>query len=375
LDQYVIRDGALVDRGETDLGSGSAGPVAAADVTGDGTQEVFVGMRFLPDRYPESAPGRLLKRDGESWRVLAELPTGLATGAAFADIDGDGDQDLAVSSEWGAVSIFENDGAGGFTDVSTSLGVSQQLGLWRSATWADLDNDGRPDLVTTNWGWNSPWGRVGAPEGNRRGPRLYWGDFDRNGSIDPVEAEYVPTLNDWAPTMKLMDLVRGLRYVTRRVSSAQRYAQMTLEEVLGPPVEDAPNIELTQLGHTVWMNRPGGFEPVLLPDAAQWTPSSDVAATDVDGDGNVDLILSQNVFGVLPEDATRQDAGSGQILLGRGDGTFEVSSLALGLYGDGRSLVDVDLDGDGVDELVVTQNGAEAYIFRLSPDLVRRTGR
>ncbi len=375
LDQYVIREGALVDRGETDLGSGSAGPVAVADVTGDGAEEVFVGMRFLPDRYPESVPSRLLRRDGESWALMAELPAGLATGAAFADMDGDGDQDLAVSAEWGSVAVYENDGSGAFTDVSTSLGFSAAAGLWRSATWADLDNDGRPDLIATNWGWNSLWGRVGAPEGARRGPRLYWGDFDRNGSVDPVEAEYVPTLDGWAPTMKLMDLVRGLRYVTRRVSNAQSYAQMTLEEVLGPPVEDAPFVELTQLGHTVWMNRPGGFEPILLPDPTQWAPASDVAATDVDGDGILDLVLSQNFFGVLPEDATRQDAGSGQILLGLGDGTFEVSQFTLGLYGDGRAMINVDLDGDGVDELLATQNGASAYVFRLAPGLALRTGR
>lgn len=364
LDQYEVREGELIDRGEYDLGSGSPGPVAVADVNGDGVEEVFVGMRFLPDRYPESVPSPILKRTDTGWSELTRLPSALVTGAEFADADGDGDQDLAVSTEWGTVKLYENDGAGAFTDVSAAWGLEDAVGLWRSATWADLNNDGLLDLISGNWGWNSPWGRVGDPESEARGPRLYWGDFDRNGSLDPVEVEYAPGLGDWGPTSRITDLVRGLRYVTRRVPNAAEYGQMTLSEILGPVADGASFAEANQLGHMVWLNRGGRFEGQLLPDAAQHAPVSAIAVTDVDGDGVPDLVLSQNFFPVLPEDATRQDAGHGLILLGQGDGTFVDSGHGLGVYGDGRGLLATDLDGDGTDELVATQNAREAFVFR-----------
>ncbi|MFT5144648.1 MAG: hypothetical protein ACI80V_003231 [Rhodothermales bacterium] len=364
LDQYTILNGVLQDRGEIDLGNGSPGPLAVADINGDGFEDLFVGMRFLPNRYPESVPSPFFLREGDGWVRGGQLPAGLITGAAFADVDGDRDQDLAVSTEWGSVRIYENDGKGNFEDASPKWGTSGLVGLWRSARWADLNTDGLPDLITTNWGWNSPYGRVGAVDFKGPGPRLYWADFDRNGSIDPVEAEYAPGIGAWAPTMKLMDLLRGLRYVSRRVGSAMEYANSTLVQILGPAAENAPFEELNQLGHVVWINTGSSFKPHILPDQAQWAPASDVAAVDLNGDGNLDLVLSQNFFPVLPEDATRQDGGTGLMLLGDGTGAFSPGG-ALGVYGDGRAMEMADLDRDGAPELIVTQNAAPAYVYRL----------
>jgi enediyne biosynthesis protein E4 len=350
-------DGRLQEIDRLNLGSGSPGPLATADVDGDGDEDLFVGIRFLPNRYPESTPSPLFLRSGDGFERSLDLDAGMVTGAAFADADADGDMDLALSTEWGPVRLFENDGHGGFTDRSSEWGLEGENGLWRSIAWGDVNGDGLPDLLATNWGWNSPYGRVGAPDYRGRGVRMYSGDFDRNGSVDPVEAEYVPSLGDWAPRMRHMDLVRGLRYISRRLGSSAAYAKATMIEVIGPALESARIRQVSQLGQVLWLNTGGAFEPHLLPDEAQWSPSSGSALVDFDGDGNLDAVLSQNFFPVLPEDATRQDAGTGLILFGDGAGGFRPDVQRLNLLGDGRGVGVLDDGG-----LVFGQN-AEAAIY------------
>ncbi len=359
--------GMLQQSSRLNLGTGSPGPIAMADVDGDGDEDLFVGVRFQPNRYPDSVPSRIYLREGDGFGPGMELDAGMVTGAAFADADGDGDEDLALATEWGTIKLFENDGSGSFRDRSRKWGLSDQVGLWRSVSWGDADGDGRPDLLATNWGWNSPFGRVGAPDYEGRGIRIYWGDFDRNGSVDPVEAEYVPSLRDWAPIMKQMDLVRGLRYVGRRIGSAKEYATSTLAEIVGPALEGAQMSQLNQLGHTFWHNVGGSFEARLLTDEAQWSPSSGSAFLDDDGDGNLDIAMTQNFFPVLPEDATRQDAGTGIVLYGDGMGGFRTGPGSLTLLGDGRDIRAVDLNGDGELELIIGQNAAPAFHYRRNP--------
>ena len=356
-------EAGLIQIAQVELGSGSPGPLATADIDGDGDEDAIVGMRFLPGRYPESAASPVLRRDGEQFTRTQELDAGLVTGAAFADVDGDGDQDLALATEWGPARLFLNDGTGIFSDETAEWGLDGAIGLWRGVAFGDVNGDNRPDLIATNWGWNSPYGRVGAPDYAGRGIRLYAADFDRNGTIDPVEAEYAPEIGGWGPTVKLMDLVRGLRYISRRVESAMAYAGSTMEDILGPPVEEAQVTTINQLGHVVWLNTGRGFEDSLLPEHTQRAPVTQVATTDLNRDGALDLVLSQNFFPVLPEDATRQDSGEGSVLFGDGSGGF-LPGPPLLLYGDGRGILAADLDGDGRDEIVATQNGAETYVYR-----------
>jgi len=73
---------------------------------------------------------------------------------AWADVDGDGDDDLYVSGCDSYGALYRNDGEH-FTDVSDAAGLFHvQSGY--SATFPDVDGDGDPDLYVGRDGWNGP---------------------------------------------------------------------------------------------------------------------------------------------------------------------------------------------------------------------------
>ena len=123
--------------------------IAAADVDGDG----------LPDLYFVSQLGT-----GELWRNLGggrfgdltdsaglRMPDAIAVAAAFADIDNDGDPDLFVTTVRHGNRLFENEGGGRFRDITAQAGVGY-VGHSSGAVFFDYDGDGRLDLLVTNVG-------------------------------------------------------------------------------------------------------------------------------------------------------------------------------------------------------------------------------
>ncbi|WP_416907681.1 MAG: CRTAC1 family protein [Polymorphobacter sp.] len=65
---------------------------------------------------------------------------------AWADFDGDGDLDFAVSLKGGAIRLYRNDG-GSFVDVGPQMGLpGADGGEYRGLSWTDFDQDGQLDL-------------------------------------------------------------------------------------------------------------------------------------------------------------------------------------------------------------------------------------
>src|SRR5438132_11400087 len=65
----------------------------------------------------------------------------------------------------------------------------------------------------------------------------------------------------------------------------------------------------------------GRFTAVPLPNAAQIAPIKSILATDVDGDGKLDLLVAGNLYDAEPN-TPRADAGNGLWLRGDGKGHF-----------------------------------------------------
>src|SRR5947207_10695645 len=124
------------------------GGVALGDVDEDG----------LPDVYLTSNEGaNALYKNLGGWRfrdVTAAADVAMnrrqSTGAVFADVDGDGDLDLLVSTLGGGVALLVNDGRGVFTDRTAEAGLSSHAGSM-TMTLTDVDGDGHLDLYVANY--------------------------------------------------------------------------------------------------------------------------------------------------------------------------------------------------------------------------------
>ncbi len=119
---------------------------AWADVNGDGYLDLFQPVPLGPSQlWINDGTGHFT--DQATSRGVDDLGR-IAVGTTFADYDNDGDPDLYVVNN-GPNQLFQNDGAGHFTDVTLTSGVGD-AGVGPSAAWGDFNNDGHLDLFVAN---------------------------------------------------------------------------------------------------------------------------------------------------------------------------------------------------------------------------------
>jgi hypothetical protein len=357
----------------------STGPLALADLQGDGRLELFVGGRMIPGRYPEPTSSRMYRQTEQGWhpdedntRALEKV--GLVSGAVFSDLDGDGYPELIVACEWGPLRIFKND-HGKLKEATAALGMDKFTGLWSSVTTGDFDGDGRPDIVAGNWGLNSYYNLAPA------GPWfLYYGDFNTDGQVTMIEA-YTDSRSGQIVPWRDMDAVgQGMPWVRSIWTTHRDYSKVNVQQLLGDRFGKANKLQANVLTSMVFLNRGDHFEAKPLPREAQWAPVFGITVGDLDGDGYEDIFLSQNFFAVRPED-DRLDAGRGLWLKGNGQGGVDAvpgQESGIKVYGEQRGAALCDYDQDGRLDVVVAQNAAETKLYhneRAKPGLrVRLAG-
>jgi hypothetical protein len=120
---------------------------AWADYDNDGWLDLYVTGNMEPSvLYHNNGSGAFSVSALSSQVSLLDRLTG---GAVWADYDNDGWRDLYVLAH-GANVLFHNDGGRGFSDVTGPAGVGD-TGKGTSAAWGDYDEDGYLDLYVVNW--------------------------------------------------------------------------------------------------------------------------------------------------------------------------------------------------------------------------------
>jgi hypothetical protein len=134
------------------LGSGTV----FLDVDNDGRQDLLlVNGASWPGQPKAATPSRLYRNAGKGVFTDVTGRAGIAAdlygmGAAAADFDNDGFQDLLITTV-GQNRLYRNTGKGTFVDVTARAGLGGRAGFSTSAMWFDYDRDGWLDLLVCNY--------------------------------------------------------------------------------------------------------------------------------------------------------------------------------------------------------------------------------
>lgn len=290
-------------------GGAEARSLAWGDFDHDGDPDLYAGVSR---EAGESARNRLFRNDGARRFTEAAEVLGLvildpdSRQSSWVDYDGDGDLDLFSAQRSSRNRLFRNDN-GMFTDVSEAAGLDDPRRTV-GACWFDFDEDGDLDLFLANQEadkdalYRNDGGafvdvapRLGMDQRDRTlaegGVGCTVGDYDNDGHLDLFVATY-------GNTLLYRNLGGGAFREVAAVTGLQRNGHF-----VGASWGDADHdgwLDLFVTGYDddrsraqLFMNRGGRFEAVLGADSPLAAADHGVQWADVDGDGDLDLSLTE----------------------------------------------------------------------------------
>jgi hypothetical protein len=326
----------------------------AWDVVVDASNNVYVtGFSIGNGTSADYATIKYVQYDSIPFTSAVNYGAGTYSLSVFcADLDGDGDPDLAVANPGsGNVSILKNNGDGTYQSA-----VNYGAG---SAPWsvfcADLDGDGHPDLAVANFSSNNVsilknngWTFQSAVNyGAGIGPRsVFCADLDGDGDLDLAVA------NKYGSSVSILKnngdatFQSAVNYGTGSSPASVFCADLDGDGALDLAVANGNNVSILK------NNGDGTFQTAV--NYGTGSSPAAVFCADLDGDRDLDLAVA---------------SGNGvSILKNNGDGTFQ-SSVNYGTGLNSHSVFCADLDGDNdLDLAVANANSNNVSILKNNGD-------
>ena len=268
------------------------------------------------------------------------LNIGMVTDAVWADIDNDGKMELVVVGEWMPITVFKNENG----RLNLSPALNQQFaftnGWWNCIKAVDMNNDGKLDLIAGNLGLNT---KIKAD--SLHPAKLYLNDFDNNGIPECILTYYKSDGKSYPYYLK-NDIVIQIPMLRKKFLKHADYAGKTIEEIFDKAqLESAVVKKAYEFRTCIFINKGDGkFDKQPLPAEAQFSPVYAILVDDFDKDGWKDILLAGNMFGLKPE-LGRYDANYGVFYKGLPHNKLVYKSPAnTGFFykGEARDLISIE---------------------------------
>jgi hypothetical protein len=271
------------------------------DFNGDGLKDIFLSGAVSYRNYTKVQPAYVLLNKGKGqfvqapesmYKELSSIP--FIKSIESKDIDNNGKEDLIIAAEWQPLNIFLNNGKK-LTRWSSPV-IDSLSGWWQTATIADINMDGKADLIAGNWGVNNKYNVATSHP-------LYAfnSDLDKDGKNDLILSYNYQ--GKYYPFRPKNDLEQELPYLKKEWLSYVKMADKTTGEIFKDKLDNNSRLAANTFKSIFISDILGSSKMEELPYLLQQSPILSILPSV----NKSELTISGNFWGVIPYEG-RYDA-------------------------------------------------------------------